>query len=669
MRSSVLRATASAAGALLALALLAAPPPATAAGPSAPARPAAASPAEGDGCDPIDPAACLLPFPSDWYTRPDPSTPTGRRVALRTTLRNSIGIPVDPAEWNRSDGFSPGSMLLARVPGVDVGRSGVAPITDIGSSLRPDAPVVIVDTATGERVPYWAELDANADTADRRALIVRPARNLREGHHYAVAFRNLRGADGAAIAPGAAFARILGPDLPAADPLRARQRAERAVLAGLARHGVGRAGLYLAWDFTVASRQGLSGRMLKIRDDALAGLGDGSPGFAVTQVADDVDEQIGREVKGFLLAPSYLDQPGGPPGSAFRYGADGLPSRLPGNLQLVAFQCEIPKSAFTKAARPALYGHGLLGKESEVGAGNVKAMAAEHGFAFCATKWSGMADEDIPNVLTALADISRFRTVADRLQQGMLNFIVLGRAMTRGFARDKAFQDGAGKPLIDPSAGLAYDGNSQGGIMGGALTAVSPDLRRSVLGVPAMNYSTLLNRSADFPTYEQVLSRFYPDKLDQQIGLGLIQMLWDRGEANGYAWHMTDRPLPGTPKHRVLMHIAFGDHQVAPVAAEVEARTIGARVHAPALTPGRSPDKVPFWDLPALGADPYDGSALVLWDSGSPAPPLTNTPPTEGRDPHSDPRGAALARRQKAVFLSTGQVVDVCGGAPCVITP
>ena len=34
--------------------------------------------------------------------------------------------------------------------------------------------------------------------------------------------------------------------------------------------------------------------------------------------------------------------------------------------------------------------------------------------------------------------------------------------------------------------------------MGGALTALSVDLTRSVLGVTGMNYSTLLNRSSDW---------------------------------------------------------------------------------------------------------------------------------------------------------------------------
>ncbi|MGP4025362.1 hypothetical protein [Actinomadura sp. 3N407] len=639
-----------------ALALLAVPPAGTAA--AAETEP---------GCDPIDPAACLLPFPNDWYTVPDAGTPTGRRVHMRTTLKNALGVPVRPGEWNRADGFSPGSMLLSRVPGIDLTRTGAAPVTDIGASLRDDAPIVIVDTATGERWPYWAELDANAP-GDRKALIVRPARNFREGHRYAVALRNLRDASGNPIGPNDAFARILGPALPAGDPLHERQRDARKVLAALERHGVARDGLYLAWDFTVASRQSLAGPVLHMRDEALKKLGDRSPSFFVTQVTDDVDERIAREVRGIVWAPSYLDQYGGLPGSSLHRGRDGKPARLPGNSQAVPFQCEIPRSAFTEPARPALYGHGLLGGEDEVDAGNVKSMAAEHGFVFCATRWIGMSEEDVPNVVSALADLTRFRTVADRTQQGLLNFTFLGRAMTRGFAGHKAFQDDAGTSLIDPDAELTFDGNSQGGIMGGALTAVSPDIRRAVLGVPAMNYSTLLNRSSDFPQYGQILDLFYPDKLDQQIGIALIQMLWDRGEANGYAQHMTGDPLPGTPEHRVLMHVAFGDHQVAPVAAEVQARTIGARIHAPAVTPGRKPDKVPYWGIPTFGPS-HDGSAMIVWDSGSPHPPLTNTPPTEGRDPHSDPRNDADARRQKAIFLKTGTVRDVCGGGPCVITP
>ena len=70
----------------------------------------------------------------------------------------------------------------------------------------------------------------------------------------------------------------------------------------------------------------------------------------------------------------------------------------------------------------------------------------------------------------------------------------------------------------------------------------------------------------------------------------MMQLLWDRGEGNGYAHTMNsaDRPLPNTPPHNVLLRVALGDHQVANITAEVEARTIGAKLYTPTFRPGRS---------------------------------------------------------------------------------
>ncbi|NGN66147.1 hypothetical protein G5C51_19895 [Streptomyces sp. A7024] len=630
------------------------------------AEPAQASTAEG--CDPIDPAACLLPFPNDWFTERDRSTDTGRRVAFADTATpaNAAGKHIDPAEWNRSDGFSPGSPILAQVPGLDLKETGAAPLTDIGASLRRDAPVVLLDADTGRRHPYWAELDANATDRDRQALIIRPAENLREGHRYVVALRDLRTQDGDRIAATDTYRKILGRTLPKSDPLAARQAQQRPLLRDLARAGVHRKDLYLAWDFTVASERSLTERMLHIRDDSFEELGGKAPEHLVSEVKENAaDDPIAREVRGLFNVPSYLDKPGGPTGSRFHYGSDGLPARLPGNTQVASFQCEIPRSALTKPARPALYGHGLLGREGEVGAGHLKKLAAEHNTVFCATKWIGMSDEDILSVAGQLGDLSGFAATPDRLQQGVLNTLWLGRLLTHedGLRSADAF-----KGTLDPGAELGYYGNSQGGIMGGIFTAVSTDTTKSVLGVPAMNYSTLLNRSVDFDPFQELLDQAYPDKLDQQLGFALMQMLWDRGEANGYAAHMTRDPLPGTPRHQVLMHVAYGDHQVSPTAAEVEARTIGARIHTPAVAPGRNPDKVPYWGIRPL-REPSGGSGIVIWDSGAPYQPLTNTPPTEGEDPHSDPRNSAAARAQIAEFLATGRIVDVCGDGPCTAAP
>jgi hypothetical protein len=169
----------------------------------------------------------------------------------------------------------------------------------------------------------------------------------------------------------------------------------------------------------------------------------------------------------------------------------------------------------------------------------------------------------------------------------------------------------------------------------------------------------------------------YTDSSIHPLVLDLMQQLWDRGEADAYAAHMTADPLPETPAHDVLMHVAYGDHQVSQYAAAVEARTIGAQAHEPALDlPARSQDENLFFGIPAIQSYPFDGSAIVIWDDGPglvPSPPLTNTPPTVGRDPHGDVRATVAARTQKSDFLdANGAVVDVCGGQPChtdVYTP
>ena len=61
-------------------------------------------------------------------------------------------------------------------------------------------------------------------------------------------------------------------------------------------------------------------------------------------------------------------------------------------------------------------------------------------------------------------------------------------------------------------------------------------------------------------------------------------------------------------------------------------------------------------------AYPYEGSALIYWDSGNATPPNGNIPPDEGNDPHGHPRSEPAAGWQEAQFLLTGWMVDVCGG-------
>ncbi|MGZ4756441.1 MAG: hypothetical protein ACXWA9_16155, partial [Acidimicrobiia bacterium] len=598
-------------------------------------------------CDFLGQSRCALPFPNDWFTVRDSSAATGRRVHLDAASlpANVAGAHTDPAEWNRNDGFSPGAMILATVPGVDLAASGAPPITDIGRSLAPDSPIVLVDADTGAHWPFFAELDANATSDANRALIIRPARNLLEGHRYIVAMHHLENTSAAALAPSRAF-QLYRDRIPTFIPVvEGRRWHMESIFETLHHAGVGRSDLTLAWDFTVASERSLTSRLLHIRDDAFASLHGAAPSFTVTHVDENVDATTLRRVIGTFTVPNYLTGTG-QPGSGFNYapgdtGPDRLPSR---NGDYTAnFRCLIPRSTSADGndpvhpARGIANGHGLLGSANEVD--GFGPLANEGNSVICGTDEIGMSGSDLGNVAVILGDLSKFPTLADRLQQGILNMQFLGRLLKdpRGFGSAPAFQAGAAHTPVIKSGEVFFNGNSQGGILGGAITAVSTDFTRAVLGVPAINYSTLLNRSVDYTEFSGVSLAAYPDALDQQFDFSLIQMLWDRGEGDGYAQHLTDDPLPGTPRHVVLLIEAFGDHQVANIGTETLARTIGAKVWQPALAPGRSPDVTPFWGIAAVPSIPYRGSVLVMWDYGTPRPPLSNTAPEGpqyGQDPH-----------------------------------
>jgi hypothetical protein len=650
-----------------------------------PAAAAAGGAATAARCDPIDPALCLLPWPNDHFTVPDGRTPTGRRLALTRAMmpRNVRGVPLDAADYNRSDGFSPGQVIVTRVPGLDtpaaLRRTGAVPITDMARAFERRQPVVVIDARTRRRHLIWAELDARATRPESVALLIHPGVSWKEGRRYIVALRGLRDARGRLLRPGLAFRRYRD-RIPTRSPSFERRRAHmEEIFRTLRRARIARGNLYRAWDFTVSSRRSLSQRLLSIRDSAFRSLGDANlrdlrpagrpPRYTVDSVREVPTGPVLREIRGRVTVPCYLDRPGCPPGARFRLDRRGLPRRRPGNTTQAPFVCVVPRSAsLSNPALPALFGHGLFGSATDVLGAVGEAFSSVNALP-CAADFTGLSREDLANLAEAVQDLSRFPSVPDRLQQGLVNFMYLGRLLVhpRGFAADPRFT------AVNRRA-LAYLGASLGGIEGGALTAVAPDFTRAALVVPAMNFSLLLPRSTQADPYFALIERSYRPALTRTLLLSMIGLLWERGEANAYAQHMTRDPYPNTPRHEVLLHMAFGDHQVANVATEVEARTIGAHLRTPALDPGRSPDRRPFYRIPRIRRLPFGGSALVVWDigplraggAGTPPPPVTNTPPRLGRDPHAvTPFEPAAAAQFLAFLRPGGAFVNVCGARPC----
>ncbi|MHB8233018.1 MAG: hypothetical protein ACYDHT_00025 [Solirubrobacteraceae bacterium] len=643
---------------------------------------------------------CMLPFPDDYYTKADPTSPTGRRIDFRelATPTNAISQHIEVAPYNTGDGFSPGSVITLKVPGIettaDVKAMRAVPINHLGHYRAPNAPVVVIDTSTGQRWPIWVEIDSTVK-AEKATLEIHPAVNFTSGDRYIVALRNLKNAKKEHLQAPESF-RTYRDNLPSSEAkVNERRPHFEELFNTLQSAGIARSNLYLAWDFTVASDENNTGRELSMRNAAFSALGDNnladgvvegsSPTFAVTETENEPNPgEIARRVKGTFVVPCFLF-PSCAPGGTMVLNAEGKPTQ--NGVWTANFDCIVPASATSGAgetARPSLYGHGLFGDASEVGSSPQRSLSQTHDIVQCATDEIGMSESDLGSVVQALQNLSAFPKITDRLQQGLLDELYLGRAMISpsGFTTNAAFhQDGTmATPSVLNIGHLYYNGNSQGGIMGGALTAVSPDFTRASLGVPAMNYSTLLPRSVDFDEFAAILYPSYPDEEARPLVLDMMQLLWDRGEPDGYAERMTTNPLPDTPAHQVLMDIAFGDHQVTDYQADVEARTIGASAHRPVLFKGRWPMTNVLWRVPSIKPYPFTGSAAYYWDIGpiresSPGsgknigtepPPYENLPNRSGEDPHSAPRAAPAEQQVVSDFFEGAiQKTDRCNKGPC----
>ena len=129
------------------------------------------APAAGaSGCDPLDPSACLLPWPNDYFTRPDRGTPTGagwtsRRRGCRATRRASRSRP----RLRTRRRLQPRRGARDPVPGLDsdagLARTGAVPVTDLARYRDERAPIVVIDAQTGAAIRSGPR-STNAATSD-----------------------------------------------------------------------------------------------------------------------------------------------------------------------------------------------------------------------------------------------------------------------------------------------------------------------------------------------------------------------------------------------------------------------------------------------------------------------------------------------------------------------
>jgi hypothetical protein len=642
-----------------------------------------------DDCDPLDEGACSFPWPSNLYLRGDSMRPTGYtlRFGASSLPRNASGNPVDPNPWTRLDGYSVGEAAYTFQRNLD--PAGLPTEYDVAPSMAADARILYFEvvgsgaSATLRRIPYYAELDSQESDPAKKTLIIRPAVLLKEGTRYVIALRNLRARDGSTIAPSPAFQALR--DRTAMSDARLAPRVERfeQMFSWLTAAGIARESLTLAWDFNTASSQATHGALLHMTRDVLTRMPDG-PAFQnvrVTEYTPAENADIALEIRATVDVPHYLKGTTlrGWTWYTFNQGANGLPTAE--GTTSVDVWIRVPRSAVRSATNPnppphsiVQYGHGLMGAGDEVRAGYNNFIANNHRVIFVAASLQGMSFEDFVTVGQVLRDFSRFPFIADRLHQGLTNWVAVMRSMMRRF---NALPEAIARGIQVNADERFYSGISQGGIFGGTYLAISPDITRGHLGVPGNNYGTLLHRSKDFDQYFNILRMAYRDERDQLILLSLAELLWSQVDPMSYYRHLQAEPFAGLPTHYALLAPAKGDHQVATFTSEIPARS---DIEIPLMLPyenAMNPMARTDVALANTAMYPRRGSAVVLWDLGNPWQEPGNHTVSESvammyPDPHGRVRSLHDWHTRQMIHFFRGrpqseapEVIDVCNGRAC----
>lgn len=615
-------------------------------------------------CNPLGGSGCMLPWPSMVYVTEDTTTATGFRLAIPPAAMpvNVDGVAVDPAPLNRWDGFSAMAPILAAFPtGVSV--AGLPGHRDPSASLAADSPIVLLDMATGERTPFFAEIDQNVTDVTKRNLIIRPLARLHTSARYAVAIKNtVRAADGGPLPVPPGFAALRdGSEFshPAIAKLRPRYAD---IFAALEAAGIAKADLVLAWDFVTASDQFLRGDLTTMRTQALPAIGATGENITFTIETKPNTANTFKRYIGTYQAPSFLTN-GEADSSVLVRGADGTPA-LRGTHD-ARFAAIIPKCVEdpnTQLPRPTIvFGHGLFGSSEEYLDDNFVAdLAQQHCFVIIAGDFIGLTSRQFALAPLAVNDLNRGPQITDKLAQSVIDFIAL-ESVTRGPMHDAPEFAFNGTPVIDP-ARTHYVGGSLGGIMGNTLMAYDPNFTRGVLAVPGGNWSMLMERSAAWALLLGAAQGAYEDPEVYQLNVSMLLATgFEPIDPLTTAAHVIKDPLFGGPPKNIMMWYTLGDCLVTNISTEMVAREMGIPLLGPAV---RQP-----WNLPPT-AGPLPNAITVLDDHPTPLPAETNIPPIEDNGTHSGINRKPALMRAVQSFLITQQVVtDECKvnatAAPC----
>lgn len=566
----------------------------------------------------------LWPFPSHHLIKDG-------AVSIDATLLPSATTPFDTERLRHRSGFSP------------VQTAVIAPSARIDPSTLPtptatSGSVQLWDLDAGAPIPALVEVDAYPELADEvPTLLVRPVEPMAPGHQVAVAVTGEvhdEAGDSLSFAWYDAAVDGRGTGL-----LAGSHYADLDDTLG----DLGVSDIVLAFDFVVGDGTGPMRSMAEQRalpeawtwdsiDDADEGvnLPDGTwmrleGSFTTTQFLGD-DGRLVFADDGAVMPQGNVDAP------LYVHVPDSVRDAEPGTVPVWLFGHGIFRD-------PGAYLSDLDDEDHFVD------LADRAGAILVGTEWRGLSYADLPVAVGVGGDLGTIDGLTDLLAQGVANTLSLAALLREGdLLDDPALM---GLPRKSPAL---YFGVSLGAIEGATVIALDPDIDAAVLHVGGSTWSTMLERSSNWPVFEELVIDGMESACERQLAFALTQLYWDPADPALYTADLQGRT--------VLWQEAIGDDQVPNLTLETLLRGVDAPVVEPAVA---VPNGL------ASASLPVEGPALTQFDPERPLPADENRP-AEVTDAHYQPRKWDGMKTQVIRYLDPddpGVIEHYCGDAPC----
>jgi hypothetical protein len=591
-------------------------------------------------------------FPDDYFSVEDPTTHTGRRVAMvpgvDLTVSENIAIWDDTFhDLSTVDGFGTTSAVTLRVSGpvdpesLPAGGEGGEGSGQPGGSLV----LVALDEAPPRFVDFTLEIVPEGGGDPGVTLVLTPTAPLRPGARHGVALTSeATDAEGRCLAPSASFRALMDgrAPTPRLGALAPRLEAFAAVLVDAG---------------TIASAADLAHAQVFTTQSTVPGS------VAVAKAIREMSPAY-RSLGPCAIGSLYRECEGEL--DAFDFRVDGRAvddaSPAPERAYLLPVTTWLPlEPAPAGEAYPTLvFGHGLSGDRHQ--AARLARYAAPLGWAVVAVDAVKHGDHpDQPEMQSALRVLEFFGistsmnppldglALRDNFRQSTYDKLQLVRALAPGLDVDDD-----GTPDID-QARLGYLGVSLGGLMSAELVTLAPEIGIAVIIVPGARVGSIIQHG---PLFSVLVELLRGEATDGQVArfFPLLQTVIDRGDPGAWGLHVAAARLPGFEADvQVLMQMVLDDEVVPNVSNVAFAQALAAPLAGDALLP------VP--GLAAAPALPYAGNLRPGVTAGLFQFDVVPTGPATGLElepaTHDNVADSAVGLEQSLHFLESWRATGI----------